>query len=192
MGRILLITGLVLAGCVGLGLGLRQFRMAPAAAPNTIEQAFAEEIAVLHGICADLAASDLDFPRFNHDDGIEEFRRLQEEFLQELNRITAPAEAWDHPGIRAIKVKVKTGVDTRLEAWVLSPEGGTDIYGFTRFSHQRPELGQAVVAHAEVQGHAAAAYRAVGLPVDGKIPSFELVVDVAWLESHVAEGAALE
>jgi len=184
MGRILLLAGLVLAACVGLGLLLRSFKMAPVAQPEVIEMLMQEEVALLHEIAEELAARDLDSPRFDHDQGIDEFRRLQDEFLEDLNRVTAPAAALEHPGILGIKVKVKTRRDTRLEAWVISPEGGTDIYGFTRFNQNRPEIGRAVVAHAEVQGKPAAAYRAMGPEVDGKIPSFELLVDVAWLEAQ--------
>ncbi|MGB0951864.1 MAG: hypothetical protein ACPG31_01445 [Planctomycetota bacterium] len=188
----LLLVGLVLTLCVGVGFALRTFRMAPVAQPEVIEMLIPDEIALMHEVAAALAASEIAYPAFDHDAGFEEYQRLQEKFLEELNRITAPAEAIEHPGIVGIKVKLKGRHQTNLEAWVISPAGGTDIYGFTRFSHHRPEPGKAVVAHANVDGNATAAYRAVGETQNGLTPTFELLVDVAWLESQAsAEQAAV-
>lgn len=192
MRKMLLLTALVLAVCVGLGLLLRSFKMTPVAQPEVIEMLLPEEIAILHEVVAELAASEIAHPAFDHDTGFEEYQKLQQEFLDELNRITAPAEALDHPAIRGIKVRLKDGSDTNLEAWVVSPEGGTDIYGFVRMQNKRAKPGKPVVAYAKVNGQAAAAYRAMGQKQNGFTPSFEMLVDVAWLESQAVKAAAMD
>lgn len=186
MRKMLLLVGVVLLVCVGLGFTLRAFKMPPVAQPEVIEMLMPEEIAVMHAVVAELAASPIVHPAFDHDTGFEEYQKLQEEFLEELNRITAPAENLEHPAILGIKVKLKDGHQTNLEAWVVSPSSGNDIYGFTRLQHKRPEPNKAVVAYANVDGAMAAAYRAVGESFDGRTPSFEMLVDVAWLESQAS------